>query len=163
MSELVYIGLGANLGDPVVTLRHTIEVLRVISEAPIDVSSLWRSEPIALNEQGSDFINAMVRITTSREPDEILQCLQQLEIDQGRAADHGTSLSRTLDLDIIAFGERIVDDRDLTIPHPCAWKRLFVLLPLSEIDGSFQFPDRQQSLANLIDAAPSMEIERLGP
>ncbi len=162
MSEFVYIGLGANLGDPVANLRDAIEALRVISEHPIEVSSLWRSEPFALNEDGDDFVNAVVRMTWCHEPDELLRCLQQIEVDHGRPVDHGAYLSRTLDLDIITFGGRIINSQKLIIPHPRAWERAFVLLPLSEIDSRFQFPDRRESLAELIDRAPPMDIECLG-
>jgi 2-amino-4-hydroxy-6-hydroxymethyldihydropteridine diphosphokinase len=158
VSELVIIGIGGNIGDPRETIERSFQALAVLACGDIVTSSIWRSEAFRLKEEGSDFANAVATFQCDLEPRDLLSRLQSLEVKFGRPADHADHQSRTLDLDIIAFGQRKHLEASLKIPHPRGWERLFVLLPLQEIDPDFRFVDREESLQQLIDSAPRMEV-----
>ena len=109
--------------------------------------------------QESDwFSNAVVSFSTSLSATELLHSLKDIERQCGRPSDHEVNTPRTLDLDIIGFGDEVICSEDLTIPHPRASQRLFVLLPLAEIAPDFRFPESKESLATLIAQAPALEV-----
>jgi 2-amino-4-hydroxy-6-hydroxymethyldihydropteridine diphosphokinase len=154
----VIIGIGGNIGNPKETVKRCFRALEVLAAGKVVTSSIWRSEAFKLKEEGPDFANAVAFFQCDLEPDILLRHLQSLEVKFGRPADHADQQSRTLDLDIIAFGQRKLRETSLQIPHPRAWERLFVLLPLQEIDPDFRFVDREESLQQLIESAPRMEL-----
>lgn len=158
MAETIFIGIGANLGNPEETVERIFGELATLAKGEVIASSIWRSEAFGLKEKGADFANAVARFQCELDPNILLQHLQTLEVKFGRPADHERHQSRTLDLDIIAFGQRIVADTLLQIPHQHAWERLFVLLPLQEIAPDFRFADRLDTLQQLIDSAPRMPV-----
>lgn len=108
---------------------------------------------------GDDFANAVVKFQFDESPQKLLDKLQSLEAKYGRALDHEHYTPRTLDLDIIAFGRQQISEPNLCIPHPLAAQRLFVLLPLKEIDPDFRFVGRSECLDELIDKADGLRIE----
>ncbi|MBL4762019.1 MAG: 2-amino-4-hydroxy-6-hydroxymethyldihydropteridine diphosphokinase [Gammaproteobacteria bacterium] len=133
MTEIVYIGLGANLGDVVITLKSALDSLE--SEPAItvlDCSSFYRSKPIGPKNQ-PDYLNAVAKIETSLEASALLSALQKIESQHGRrrAAERWTA--RTLDLDILLFGQHCIKSSVLTVPHKEMPNRAFVLYPLAEI------------------------------
>jgi|TARA_B100001964_G_C14073095_1_gene526793 2-amino-4-hydroxy-6-hydroxymethyldihydropteridine diphosphokinase len=164
--ERVVIGVGGNMGDPVATLSSALDELGKLAVGEIVVSNIYRSEPVGLGNDASDFANAVAQFECEFEPMMLLKRLQTLEQRFGRVRQTAGSRmdgshayeSRTLDLDIISFGDRLIAEGDLQVPHPRAFERLFVLLPLQEIDPGFQFADRAESLQQLIDQAPEMAI-----
>lgn len=158
MSEPVFIGIGGNIGNPKETVEGSFRALGVLASGKIVTSNIWRSGAFKLKEEGPDFANAVASFQCDLEPGVLLRHLQSLEVKFGRPADHAAQQSRTLDLDIIAFGQRKLVETSLQIPHPRAWERLFVLLPLQEVDPDFRFVDREESLQQLIDSAPQMEV-----
>ena len=158
MPESVYIGVGANMGDVHRSLKEVVVELGSISAANILVSSIWHSEPVGMAAGTADFGNGVIKIQCELQPYELLSHLQKIEVTYGRPANHKRLQSRMLDLDIIAFGDRIIVSNDLRIPHAHAWERLFVLMPLREIQPDFRFPDRPESLDELIRQAPQIEI-----
>ena len=158
MSESVFIGIGGNIGDPRESIERSLQALGALASGEIVTSSIWRSEAFKLKEEGPDFANAVAAFGCDLEPGDLLSHLQSLEVKFGRPADHADQQSRTLDLDIIAFGQRKLVETSLQIPHPRAFERLFVLLPLQEIDPEFRFVDREESLQQLIDSAPRMKV-----
>ena len=154
--EWVFVGIGANLGAPASMVKTALAGISEIAGGEIVSSSVWRSE--ALGMDGDDFANAVVKFEYNKSPLDLLGKLQALEIKHGRAPDHGHHTPRTLDLDIIAFGNRVVIDSRLSIPHPHAYERLFVLLPLMEIEPQFRFVDRDESLVEHIEKAGELRI-----
>ena len=156
-SESVFIGIGANLGAPRVTIEMALMELSEIAESEVVSSSIWKSE--ASGMEGDDFANAVAKFEFNESPQNLLAKLQSLEAKYGRAPDHEAYTPRTLDLDIIAFGHHKVSEVNLTIPHPHAAQRLFVLLPLKEIDPDFRFVGKPESLDELIDRADRLRIE----
>lgn len=126
-----YIALGANLGDPVATLARAMDDLAASSGITlIKRSSLYRTAPIA--SSGPDYVNAVVEITTVLTAPALLARLQQLEQLAGRERSCSNA-PRTLDLDVLTYGDASVASEALVIPHPRMRERAFVLVPLAEI------------------------------
>jgi 2-amino-4-hydroxy-6-hydroxymethyldihydropteridine diphosphokinase len=137
---LAYIGLGANLDQPQQQIEHAlIELARLPNTTLISHSSLYHSKPVGPQDQ-PDYINAVALLDTQLEPLDLLDALQQLEQDHGRLRKRHWG-ERTLDLDIILMGNKVIESERLTVPHPFAQQRSFVLFPLSEISPSLIFPD----------------------
>ncbi len=155
-SESVFVGIGANLGTPREVVEIALEEVSELAVGEVISSSIWWSE--ASGMAGDDFANAVVKFEFGDSPLELLDKLQALEVKHGRAADHGHHTSRTLDLDIIAFGHQLISCSRLRVPHAYACERLFVLLPLREIDPEFRFVNRDESLNHLIDRAERIKI-----
>ena len=126
-----YVGLGANLGDPVAALRDALQALRRLpSTTLLRQSSFYRSAPIGAG--GPDFVNAVAEIATGLDPQALLAELQALEQGAGRERPYRNA-PRTLDLDLLLYGSASIESPTLTVPHPRMRERAFVLRPLAEI------------------------------
>jgi len=126
-----YIGVGANLGDAIASVRHAFDALRQLpSTRSARLSGLYRSAPVGTD--GPDYINAVAEIGTVLSPLDLLQALQHIESGAGRTRPYRWA-PRTLDLDLLFFGEDRIDLPSLTVPHPRWHERAFVLLPLAEL------------------------------
>ncbi|MFQ5470566.1 MAG: 2-amino-4-hydroxy-6-hydroxymethyldihydropteridine diphosphokinase [Gammaproteobacteria bacterium] len=137
----VYIGLGSNLDDPVGQIRTAVCSLdELYGSKVITQSSLYQSEPMGPRGQPK-FINAVVRLDTSLSAHELLDNLQKIEVRQGRIRSRKRWGPRTLDLDILLFGNEIVKDDILVVPHPGLSEREFVLYPLYEIAPDVKIPE----------------------
>jgi 2-amino-4-hydroxy-6-hydroxymethyldihydropteridine diphosphokinase len=131
-----YIALGSNLGDPARNVQLARFAVGTIPQTTVVVaSSLYQSKPV--DASGDDYINAVVKIETNLNAYDLLVELQKLECLSGRAspADRASqhNAPRTLDLDILLYGEATIDSATLTVPHPRMRQRAFVLVPLAEI------------------------------
>ncbi len=155
-----FIGLGANLGDPAATLR---EALRALAATPgielVRVSSMYRTAPI--DATGPDFINAVAEVNTSLAPHALLSALQQVEALHGRQRPYRNA-PRTLDLDVLLYGEQTIDTPTLTVPHPRMHERAFVLQPLAEIAPGIELPVHG-SIAGCLARCVGQAIVREGP
>jgi len=128
----VYIGLGSNLDDPQSQLKKAIIAMEMVpSTSVVKTSSFYRSKPVGPQDQ-SDYVNAVVELDTELSASVLLDYLQAIENDQGRERKVKWG-ARTLDLDILLFGDEIINDDRLQIPHVEMQNRGFVLLPLNEI------------------------------
>lgn len=126
-----YIALGANLGDPRAALLQAIKDIAALDGVTLLApSSLYRSAPVA--SSGPDYVNAVVKIETVLSAPALLARLQQLEQLAGRARPHRNA-PRTLDLDLLTFGDAQIESPALVVPHPRMHERAFVLLPLAEL------------------------------
>jgi 2-amino-4-hydroxy-6-hydroxymethyldihydropteridine diphosphokinase len=136
---LAFIALGSNLASPHGSPHDTIEFaftcLQELSQRPLLRSSVWLSEPMDCPPESPLFHNAVVGLAPLIEetPASLLKKLQQIEGKFGRAHSATPNAPRTLDLDIICYGQHELDDADLVLPHPAAHRRLFVMRPMSEI------------------------------
>jgi 2-amino-4-hydroxy-6-hydroxymethyldihydropteridine diphosphokinase len=131
----VYIGIGSNLGDRKANITRALQRLGAVGGLIVDkVSSLSESTP--RGAWGPDFINAVARITTELGPRELLGQLQAIEKELKREGSFKNA-PRTIDLDILLYGQEVIDEPDLTIPHPRMLERDFVLQPLLEIEPGF--------------------------
>jgi 2-amino-4-hydroxy-6-hydroxymethyldihydropteridine diphosphokinase len=125
------IGLGANLGDAVATLQQAIHDISALPGVVLQaVSSFYGSQPVAAC--GPDFVNAVMQIVTPNSAETLLQQLQTLERKAGRERPYPNA-PRTLDLDVLLYGNARIDSPCLTVPHPRMLERAFVLVPLAEI------------------------------
>ena len=145
-----FIGLGANLKNPRQQVLQAIETLsRVPSCKRQMVSSLYRSKPMGPQNQ-PDYVNAVMSMETSLSPLELLEHLQIIEQQQGRVRGGEQWGPRTLDLDILMYGDEVIDELHLKIPHPGLHERSFVLYPLHEIAPTLVIPNRG-ALKQLLD------------
>ena len=136
-----YIAVGSNLADPVSQANLAIETLKSLPQSKfIAASKLYSSTPMGPQNQ-PDYINAVVAIETELTPIELLNCTQAIEQEQGRVRKDERWGPRTLDLDIILYGNEVIDSERLTVPHYGMKEREFVLYPLAEIAPSLQLPD----------------------
>ncbi len=137
--KFVYIGLGSNQGDKIKNLSDALGAMRSIGDIRIiKVSSLYINEPWGYLNQ-PDFINQVAEIETDLAPRELLNQLQNIEIKMGRQRREKWG-PRLIDLDILLYGSEEVNTPELAIPHPYMRERLFVLLPLQEINPELIFP-----------------------
>jgi 2-amino-4-hydroxy-6-hydroxymethyldihydropteridine diphosphokinase len=132
MKSRVVIALGSNLGNRRQNLTIAVDRLGRLALGELLCSSFYETAPVAMMDAG-DFINAAVTFETDLSPEGLLSALKVIEVDMGRPADHGRNTERVIDLDIILFGDRVINHPGLIIPHPRAHVRDFVLLPLLEI------------------------------
>lgn len=159
--ERVYIGLGSNLAEP---LRQLQAALAAIAELPHShlaaTSSLYASDPLGPPDQPR-YVNAVAALDTELAPLELLDALQRIEQEQGRVRKAERWGPRTLDLDILLFGNRLLSEARLTVPHYHMHARAFVLYPLAEIAPTdLQLPDGRR-LEQLLAACPYVGLERL--
>jgi len=158
---VAYVGLGSNLGDPAGRLRQAIAALGDISHTRVRrCSSFYRSAPVGMSNQ-PDFVNAVCEIETALDPAALLQAMLEVERRHGRVRDGEKGGPRTLDLDLLLYGERVLHEPGLDIPHPRLHERAFVLQPLAELLPGMIIPDRG-ALVDLIAACRDQRIERLG-
>ena len=131
-----YVALGANLGDAAQTIRQAAIAIDALPECSVKkTSSLYKTAPLETllgHAPGGDYINAVVEIETGLPAPALLQHLQQIELAAGRDRPY-LNAPRTLDLDLLLYGEGHIDSPYLTVPHPRMWQRAFMLVPLAEI------------------------------
>lgn len=146
MSEhVVFVGLGSNLGDPESKLREGLAALSALPQTRIAAaSSLYRSAPIG-NTVQPDFVNAVARLATGLAPRALLSALLDIETKFGRQRSFRNA-PRTLDLDLLLYDARTIDEPGLTIPHARMHERAFVLVPLLEIAPDCVIPGRGPAL-----------------
>jgi len=160
-SQRAYIGLGANLGDPMAQLRNAVAALgRLPGTCVAAVSSVYRSAPVGYLDQ-PDFLNAVAALDTRLSPQALLDALLAIEQDGGRTREFRNA-PRLIDLDLLLYGERVVDEEHLTVPHPRMSGRAFVLLPLAELDPVCVVPGAGP-LSTLAEGVSGQAIECIGP
>lgn len=152
-----YIGLGANLGERCTTLERALEALDSLPETRLSAcSSLYQSAPV--DAEGPDYLNAVARIETELDPMALLRALQAIEDRHGRRRPWRNA-PRTLDLDILLYGDQQIADPVLTVPHPRMHERAFVLRPLAELDPALMLT--QGLIQDLLARCSDQAIQRL--
>jgi len=155
----VVIALGANLGDSVVALRAAVESLAAHeSTEVIAVSHAYATAPVGGREQ-PDYVNAVAVIRTGLAPLDVLALAHQIEAAHDRVRTERWG-PRTLDIDVIAYDDLASDDSTLTLPHPRAHQRAFVLLPWSEIEPGAVLPGHG-AISDLLTGVSDQRIKRL--
>jgi len=158
VNERVFVGLGANLGDTTATLDQAERALAVLATTRVvAVSPRYRSAPVQAS--GPDFLNAVVELATDLEPAPLLAALHEIEATHGRQRPY-LNAPRTLDLDLLFYGQRSLNTPSLVLPHPRLHERAFVLLPLLDIAPDIEHPawGRLQALRARV---AEQEIQRL--
>ncbi len=161
MSITTYIALGSNIGDKMATCRRALALLSKAGRIT-RVSSFYCTEPVGYPNQ-EDFINAVAEFETSLSPRALLAACHAIEdmLGRSRLVQWGP---RTIDLDILLYGDQVVNNSELTIPHPLMAERRFVLVPLCEIAPQAKHPVIRKTAANLLkELADAHRVVRCSP
>ena len=157
--SIVYLSLGSNIGDRVGYIQQATSLLSANPDINIvATSSFYESEPWQMNSQNW-FVNAIVQITTSLSPENLLDECQRIESQLGRPLNRGTEyIDRTIDIDILFFDNLILNNSRLTIPHMHFHKRAFVLVPMLEIAEDFVHPFFGKTVESLYEEIEEPEM-----
>jgi 2-amino-4-hydroxy-6-hydroxymethyldihydropteridine diphosphokinase len=157
----VLVGVGSNLGDREFLIRKAVEAMRDLPRTlVVRVSSLYDTDPVGEVDQPA-FLNAVVWLETTLEPRELLWQLLLIEKRMGRVRSQRWG-PRPIDLDLLFYDDETISEPDLTVPHPEAHRRGFVLLPLLELDPDFVHPSTGESIKKLIKKLPPNPPVRKG-
>lgn len=156
--ETVIVAVGSNLGNRLENLHKAGIFLEKISEVPIKKSSVWESEPVGAAKY--TFYNSAARISTSKPPNLLLKLLKEFEQICGREENPERWGPRVLDLDIIRYGNLVIEEENLIIPHPEYRQRLFVLLPMNEIDDNWVDINSDKPISLMLKEASEIEINK---
>ena len=138
MTERVYLGLGSNLGDRLSNMTRAVEELERRGVRVVRSSRVYETDPVGGPPQ-PDYLNAVVEVETELEPGELLRVCLEVESELGRVRGERWG-PRSIDIDVLTYGDREIDEPDLTIPHPRMHERAFVLVPLLELDADPPLP-----------------------
>jgi 2-amino-4-hydroxy-6-hydroxymethyldihydropteridine diphosphokinase len=157
--SVAFVGIGSNLGDPVAAVRGAFdELARIPGTAVVKRSSLYRTAPLGYADQ-SDFVNAVAALETALEPAALLAELQAIEQRHGRERSFPNA-ARTLDLDLLLFGNSVLSTPSLTLPHPRMHERAFVLKPLYEVAPHASIP-RVGTVKDCLEKTGAQKAERV--
>jgi len=155
------IALGSNLGNSLATLEAALQRLDLLPEITVQQRSpYYRTK--AVGPPQPDYINSCALLSTTLSPQALLSVLLEVEAQFGRVRRERWA-ARTLDLDLLLYGDRIVDTPDLQIPHPRMGDRAFVLIPLADIAPDWVEPVSHKTIAQLLKAVDSSGVEKMLP
>lgn len=146
---IVYLGLGSNLGDRKQNLAQALELLSQQAEIE-QLSPIYETEPVGFEAQPL-FLNAVCRISTRLSPNKLLAFAKKIEAALGRKPSFPNA-PRTVDIDILFYGNRIIKSTNLTIPHPRLTQRAFMLIPLAEIAPGELHPENRKTVKELLNS-----------
>ena len=151
MENQVYLLLGGNQGDVRKTFSQTLELIQLSVGKVKTLSPVYRSEPWGFKASES-FLNQVVIVYTALDPEELLKEILDIEKKMGRVRDdhHSKYLSRTIDIDILFYNDRIINSHDLIVPHPRLHLRNFTLVPLNAISPDFYHPVFKRTISDLV-------------
>ena len=154
------LGLGSNLGDRLATLQRAVDLLAVHGVRAVASSRVWATSPLGGPNDQPEFLNAVIRVDPGQlEPDDVLSVIGAVEAELGRVRDERWG-PRTVDIDVLVWGDLVRDDARLTIPHPRLHERAFVVLPLLDLDPDPVLPGGRRLLSL---AAPRGDARPVGP
>jgi 2-amino-4-hydroxy-6-hydroxymethyldihydropteridine diphosphokinase len=146
--ELVYVGVGSNVGDRNANLEKARELLSQDSRIRFErISPVYETEPVGMS--GDQFLNAVFEIRTSVKPQAFIEILKSVEQAMGRA-DKGKNLPRNIDLDLLFFGSLMLEEPGLVIPHPRLHERFFVLKPMSDLAPFYYHPKLGKTVLEML-------------
>ncbi len=157
----VVVGIGSNLGDRLNFINAAKKHLKALLETPEALfleAPLYETPPLDCPPGSHHFLNTVVAFEWSGTPDELLTQTQLIEESLGRPAEHGFNTPRTVDLDIIIFGERVIHSDSLEIPHPRAHLREFVLKPLADLFPELKLPGQTSTVTELLNRLDSTNL-----
>jgi 2-amino-4-hydroxy-6-hydroxymethyldihydropteridine diphosphokinase len=164
MSETAYIAVGSNLGRRALNCREAIERMELIPGCRVVAESgLFQTEPVGVHDQDW-YVNGVVAVATELEPLPLLEALLAVEAAMGRKREEKWE-ARIIDLDILLYGQAVIDEADLKIPHPLMHLRRFVLVPINRLAPQLVHPVLQRTMAEILAGLPEegqavFEIER---
>ena len=157
----LYLLLGGNLGDKQNVFSEARNKLNELTGKITAQSTIYETEPWGF-ESDDIFWNQVLEISTNLSPEEVLEKTQQIELEMGRIRKSKEYDSRIIDIDILFYGNQIIDQKNLIIPHPLIQERKFALVPLCEIAADLIHPVFQKSIRQLLDECQdTLSIERV--
>ena len=157
--KIVYLGLGSNVGDSEALLQSALDQLDGRDLKLLRVSSLYETEPIGFQEQAW-FLNLAAEFETELPPEELLHRMQKIEMGMGRTrtVENGP---RTIDIDILLFGDLVMKTDVLEVPHPRYRDRRFTLAPLAELNPGMRDPVTRQTMAEMLAALTGQTVRKI--
>ena len=145
----VYIGIGSNKGKRIKNINQALHYIR--EEMKIEkISSLYLTEPVEV--KGRWFVNCVLEAITDKKPEELLKVLLKIEKKMGRIRIKEKKISRVIDLDLLFYEEKIINEKHLILPHPSLHKRRFTLVPLNEINPALYHPVLKKSIKETLES-----------
>lgn len=158
---MVYLSLGSNVGDREAHLHNALALLESLGSVRA-ISSFYETEPVEFTDQAW-FLNCAIELQTDQTPSILMASLLKIEQKMGRKRLQKKG-PRTIDIDILLFGDTVMNTPELTIPHPAMAKRRFVLQPLAEIAPGMQHPTLKKTMQRLLEELPAgQEVCRVQP
>ena len=157
---IAYIGIGSNLGDRLYYLQSGVEALDELGTV-LAVSGVYETEPVGVESPQPHYLNMVVAVEMSLSPPNAMARLLTVERENQRES-HERNAARTLDLDLLSYGDEIIDTPLLTLPHPRLYQRAFVLAPLAEIAPDFLHPATGFSVTEMLARVGCQHIEKIG-
>lgn len=152
-STIAYIGIGSNLGDKLFNCRYSIDKINQLPVCHVSaVSAIFKTEPVGVTGQPW-YANCVVELSTTQLPSQLLKGLLSIESDMGRIRKKRWE-ARIIDLDILLFGQEIIESNNLMIPHPLLHKRQFVLEPLDQLAPDLMHPVLKSTINQLLNKLP---------
>ncbi|RLB40016.1 MAG: 2-amino-4-hydroxy-6-hydroxymethyldihydropteridine diphosphokinase [Deltaproteobacteria bacterium] len=149
-----YIGIGSNLGDKRSYCLRAIKMMQQLKDTEVMTTSrFYKTEPVDVEDEQDWYLNAVVVLKTALKPRELMAGLLIIERELGRQRKKRWD-SRTIDLDILLFGDLVINEKDLKVPHPRLHLRRFVLVPLAELAPDLVHPILNETIADLLDKCP---------
>ena len=165
---IYYLSLGSNQGDKAANINKAIDFLRGIGDIE-EVSSIYETEPVGMETGTENFYNLVLcmQIPTSLSPFDLLREIKGFERRMGRDINHSHYLPRTIDIDILLAGDRVINTEELVVPHQEITKRAFVLIPLTEIAPELVHPVLKQPVKEILEQLPAKykmyRVKEIGP
>ncbi|WP_110926106.1 2-amino-4-hydroxy-6-hydroxymethyldihydropteridine diphosphokinase [Bacillus massiliglaciei] len=160
MDNLAYLSIGSNMGDRLATFKKAVKLLNEYPEIRVmEASSLYETDPVGYTEQDC-FLNAVLKLETSFDPENLLHACLDIESKLGRKRDIRWG-PRTLDLDILLYNQENIETEILSIPHPRIQERAFVMVPLLELDPDIKLPNMSAPLSEDLKMISNNEGVRL--
>jgi 2-amino-4-hydroxy-6-hydroxymethyldihydropteridine diphosphokinase len=147
----VYLGIGTNLGNREKNLEKALSALEKQAGRIVASSPVYETEPLGFISDKM-FLNMVVIIETKFSPDKLLNCIRSIEKGLGRKRETGKYVSRTIDIDLLFYENQIIENTELTVPHPRMHERKFVLVPFCDIAPDFIHPVLKRSVKELLDS-----------
>ncbi len=150
MTTEVFLGIGGNLGSRISNIEKTVKLISEKIAEPQKISSIYISEPWGF-KHSKYFTNAVVRLETDLTPGRLLLAIKEIEAEMKRIKTKGVYEGRTMDIDILFYGDKVFSETHLQVPHEKLQDRLFVLLPLNEIAPDLEHPVLKKSITRLLE------------
>lgn len=150
------VALGSNLGEKLANLRNARKDISALPGVlpPLRASAVYETEPVGCEPGAAKFLNAAIEFGYAGEPLDLLLALGAIEKLLGRSASHARNVSRTIDLDLLYFGDLEIETPELQLPHPRLTEREFVLRPLADLQPDLVLPGKTESVGELLRRLP---------